>query len=451
LPETYKQFYNKVVRRAAILGIEEEYAGLGQEPGARPPDWLSGATVYSIYPRAYSSASPFMAIRDDLARLKKLGVSVLWFLPIYPIGRVQRKGTLGSPYAIRDYFGINPEYGTLPEFKELVQAAHQAGFKVIIDMVLNHLAPDYIHLDKLPGLICRDKAGKPDRKIADWTDIADINYGNPESAGHVLDILKFWIRETDVDGYRCDVAGLVDKKLWENWFAELHKLKPGLFFLAEWESPHYTLKAFHAVYEWSLNFLQKEVFAGKEPANVLIDWVRLQSENYPVHTLRLNFLENHDMKRAVATFGQREQVPFLVFNFSIPGLPLVNNGQEYGEARQSSLFEKEVINWPAEPNDLIQLYHLLIMLRKNEPALSSARIDLHSTGENDRVLIYSKKAGSQFLFMLNFSERNQMAELSEEVSAILQSGKVLFTSEAEFEPAGNRLRLAPWQTIIIKL
>jgi glycosidase len=389
-------------------------------------------------------------VQNDLPRLKELGVSVLWFLPLYPIGKALRKGSLGSPYAICDYFTVNPEYGTLQEFRELVHVAHQAGFRVIIDMVLNHLAPDYIYLAKIPGLICRDKDGQPARKIADWTDVADINYENPESVSHVLDILKFWIRETDIDGYRCDVAGLVDKKLWAGWFDELNKIKPDLFFLAEWESPFYTLQAFHSVYDWSLNFLQKEVLAGNEPPSVLIDWVRLQAENYPANTLQLNFLENHDMERAVTTFGHREQVPFLIFNFSMPGLPLVNNGQEYGEERKPSLFEKEVIGWPDEPNDLIRFYQLLILLRKNEPALSSGFIEQYPVVRDSRVLVYSKKGTSVYLFILNFSNINETVELPPKVIGLIRNGQIMFTSDPQFEPSGNRLRLAPWQSIIMK-
>src|SRR5205085_1213663 len=206
------------------------------------PAWVRGGVIYEIYPRQFSEAGNFAGVTAQLDRLKELGVNILWLMPIHPIGQEKKKGPIGSPYAVRDYYAINPDYGTSADLKRLVAESHRRGMKVIIDIVANHTSWDSVMM-KSPEFYVRDAQGHITFPH-DWSDVAELNYDNPALRRYMIDMLKFWLRDFDLDGFRCDVAGEVPTDFWEQARAELDKVKPDILMLAEADKPELLVRAF---------------------------------------------------------------------------------------------------------------------------------------------------------------------------------------------------------------
>src|SRR5437762_9970847 len=224
-------------------------------------DWVRNGVIYETYPRDFSQDGNFKGITKQLDRLKDLGVTILWLMPIHPIGQEKKKGTIGSPYAVRDYYAINPDYGTKDDLKRLIAEAHRRGMKVIIDIVANHTSWDSVMM-KWPEFYEHD-AGGHITYPHDWTDVAELNYANPELQRYMTDMLKYWIREFDLDGFRCDVAEEVPIDFWENARAELDKIKPDIVMLAEGHKAELLLKAFDFDYSWPLHSALTNVLQGR--------------------------------------------------------------------------------------------------------------------------------------------------------------------------------------------
>lgn len=212
------------------------------------PEWLKNATLYELNTRQFTPEGTFRAAEAHLPRLKALGVDVIWLMPINPIGVKNRKGTLGSPYSVRDYYGVNPEFGTLEDLKHFVTSAHALGMKVILDWVANHSAWDNVMVAEHPDWYERDYKGdlRP-TPWWDWSDIIDLDYSKPALREYMTKAMAYWVRAADIDGFRCDVAGFVPVDFWENVRAELDAIKP-VFMLAEWESRDLHARAFDATY-----------------------------------------------------------------------------------------------------------------------------------------------------------------------------------------------------------
>src|SRR6266481_2086154 len=240
-------------------------AARGQARVSRP--WVRDGVIYEIYPRDFSPEGNFNGITAQLDRLKDLGVTILWLMPIHPIGQEKKKGTIGSPYAVRDYYGINPDYGTKDDFKKLVTEAHRRGMKVIIDIVANHTSWDSV-LMKNPQFYVHDANGRITYPH-DWSDVAELNYDNSELRRYMTDMLKYWIRDFDLDGFRCDVAEEVPTDFWENARAELDKIKPDITMLAEGHKPELLIKAFDFDYSWPLHSALTNVLQGRGRASDL--------------------------------------------------------------------------------------------------------------------------------------------------------------------------------------
>lgn len=230
-----------------------------QDPRYRPqpyitlknPEWTKDAVLYQINTRQFTPEGTFRAAERELPRLKALGVDILWLMPVHPIGEKHRKGTLGSPYSVRDYYGVNPEFGTKADLKHFVDAAHAQGMHVILDWVANHTAWDNPLVKDHPDWYARGWKGDfHPTPWWDWTDIVNLDYSHPGLRKYMTDAMTYWVREIGVDGYRCDVAGFVPLDFWNNARAELDAIKP-VFMLAEWESRDLHAKAFDATYAWS--------------------------------------------------------------------------------------------------------------------------------------------------------------------------------------------------------
>jgi glycosidase len=378
---------------------------------ARPvPAWVRDGVVYEIFPRNFSARGNFDGITAELDRLKQLGVNILWLMPIHPTGRERAKGTLGSPYAVRDYYAINPDYGTAADFKRLVAEAHRRGLKVIIDIVANHTSWDSVLMSK-PDFYTRDRAGKIIPPVADWADVADLNYDNPALRAYMIDMLKFWLREYDLDGFRCDVAGMVPTDFWEAARAELERVKPDILMLAEWHEPDLLVKAFDVDYSWPLHHAMSDVLTGAQPATRLRAAWEEEHAKWPRNALHLRFSDNHDERRAIARFGERAALAASTLMFTLDGVPLIYNGMEVGDTTESgapALFERLPVFWRIAERrpEFPRFYAQIIELRRASPALRRGTVEWLRNSEEARVVTYLRRAGDEEIVVaINLSNR----------------------------------------------
>ena len=263
------------------------------------PAWVRDAVVYEVFPRNFSAEGNFAGITARLGELEELGVTVLWLMPIHPTGQKNKKGTIGSPYSVRDYDAINPDYGTPDDLKRLVAEAHHRGIKVILDIVANHTAWDCVLMEKHPDFYTRDAQGRVIPPNPDWSDVADLNYDNPALRDYMIGMLKRWLTGFDLDGFRCDVAMEVPTTFWERVRDELQSVKPEIFLLAESAKPEHLVKAFDADYAWPFHGALNDVLMNGKPATALRDVWKQERATYPRGSLHLRFSDNHDEKRAI--------------------------------------------------------------------------------------------------------------------------------------------------------
>jgi cyclomaltodextrinase len=258
--------------RKFVLSVLLAVVAAAQQPARHSPEWLRDGVIYEVNTRTFSASGNFNGVIEQLPRLKALGVNLLWLMPIHPVGRERSKGTYGSPYAVRDYFAINPDFGTADDLRRLVREAHRGGFKVIIDIVANHTAWDSVMM-KTPAFYKHDAAGKIISPVPDWADVAGLDYSNAELRAYMTGMLVHWIRDFDLDGFRCDVAGMVPTDFWEHSREELEKVKPDIMMLAEWHSPDLVAQAFDLDYSWPLHSKLTDVFEnGAAASGLRAEW-----------------------------------------------------------------------------------------------------------------------------------------------------------------------------------
>ncbi len=384
---------------------------LGAQPAARrSPEWLRNGVIYEVNVRTFSSAGNFRGVTEQLSRLKELGVNILWLMPIHPVGRERSKGTYGSPYAVRDYFAINPDYGTAEDLRRLVTEAHRGGFKVIIDIVANHTAWDSVMM-KTPAFYKHDAAGKIISPVPDWADVAALDYGNPELRAYMIRMLVYWLREFDLDGFRCDVAGMVPADFWERARAEMEKVKPDIMMLAEWHSPDLVAKAFDLDYSWPLHSKLTDIFEnGTAATDLRKEWDE-ERRVYPRGALHLRFSDNHDEKRAIARFGERGALAASALMFTLDGVPMLYNGMEVGDTTESgapALFERLPVFWQIAERrpEFPEFYRMMIPLRHAHAALRQGETEWVGSSDPERVVAYVRRAaGEEFLVAINCSNR----------------------------------------------
>ena len=324
--------------------------------------WTRQASVYEVNIRQYTPEGTLRAFMEHLPRLARMGVDILWLMPIQPIGLQERKGSLGSYYAIRDYTAVNPEFGTLEDARALVRRAHELGLKVILDWVANHTAwdhpwtrghRDWYKLDERGQIFpVTFNAGTP--QVEYWTDVVALDYRQRPLWDAMVDAMAFWVRECDLDGFRCDVAGLVPTPFWNHARAALERVKP-LFLLAEWSEPELH-DAFDMTYGWDLTEVLQKIAAGQADADALRAWVRAPGggKAFPAHAYRMRFTSNHDHNSWHGHDGELWGPAFeamAVLAATLPGMPLVYSGQEAGLAKRLAFFEKDTIDFSRLPRE----------------------------------------------------------------------------------------------------
>lgn len=372
--------------------------------------WVRDGVIYEIFPRAFSTRGDFNGVTARLDELKNLGVTILWLMPVHPIGQEKKKGTIGSPYAARDYYAINPDYGTKEDFKRLIAEAHKRGLKVIIDIVVNHTAWDSV-LMKQPDFYTRDASGKIIPPVPDWADVADLNYNNPRLRDYIVEMLKYWLKEFDLDGFRCDVAGFVPTDFWERARTELERIKPDIIMLAEWHEPDLLVKAFDVDYGWPMHSTLTEVLMGMKPATSFKQTWEEERQKFPRGSLHMRFSDNHDERRAIARFGERAALTASALVFTLDGVPMLYNGMEVGDTAESgapALFEKIPILWQITERrpEFLRFYKQMIALRKASEALRRGEVGWLRNSDEARIVTISRRAGDEeILVALNFSNQ----------------------------------------------
>lgn len=334
------------------------------------PSWARNATLYQINLRQFTPEGTLRAAEAQLPRLQALGVGILWLMPIHPIGQVNRKGSLGSPYAVRDYLAVNPEFGTLADLKRFVAAAHERGLHVILDWVGNHTAWDNVLVARHADWYDHDEQGRMrPTPWYDWDDIVDLDYRQTGLRRYMTQALLYWVREAGIDGYRVDAAGLSPLDFWEQAAAELRAVKP-VFLLAEWESRDLHARAFDATYAWTWWDTMKLIAEGRADATALYPYYAWARKFYPREAYRMLYTTNHDKNAWEGTeyeiFGPAVGAA-TVLSFISEGLPLVHNGQEAGNRKRLAFFERDPIAWADAPE--AELLHRLIALKKRNTAL----------------------------------------------------------------------------------
>ncbi len=369
------------------------------------PKWAEQAAIYEVNIRQYTPEGTFRAFEKHLPRLRMLGVKVLWIMPINPISKKERKGTLGSYYAVSDYKAINPEYGNLGDFQHLVKAAHNQGFKVIVDWVANHTGWDHVWTQQHPDWYKRRATGQLEGynytdlstgKKEVWADVIGLDYSKPEVRAGMIDAMAYWVKVADIDGFRCDVAWTLPVEFWDQARAELDAIKP-MFMLAEADTPDLQMNAFDMTYDWALFRVLIKVAKGEADARDLAAHYSNPKRRYPAGAYRMTFTSNHDENSWYGTeqelYGNAAEA-MAVLAATLPGMPLVYNGQEGGLNKRLKFFDKDPIEW--QRSNRAAVYAGLFDLKRRHPALSNGHepgnLEIIDTG-NPKVFAFRRIKG----------------------------------------------------------
>ncbi len=429
-----------------------------QATEANANEWSKDATIYEVNTRQYTSEGTFQAFRAHLPRLEKLGVKVLWFMPISPIGVDARKGTLGSYYSISDYCDTNPEFGTVEDFKQVVNDAHARGMKVLIDWVPNHTSRDHAWVTDHPDWYVNGKDGKPIGPY-DWSDVAQLNYGNKDMQEAMVESMKFWLTECNIDGFRCDVAGLARDYVteqqaidfWEYVAAECNAVKP-VFMLAEDEGVRaLTLKAFDANYAWEFHHIMNQVAQSKQNVSDLQKYFEKDVLNFAKKVYRMTFTSNHDENSWNGTEFMRmgdAAKAMAVLTFTAPGFPLIYTGQEVGNKRCLEFFEKDVVEW-SDGEGFTPFYQSLIGLKKGYSALHNglygADMFWVKNSDNKKVLSFVREDEASKVFCV-FNMSSEVVKNVEYEGDAYRGAYVEYFSglKVDFDTTPNNI-LNPWE------
>ena len=412
--------------------------------------WLNQATIYEVNLRQYTSDGTINSFKKKLPKLKELGVDILWFMPIQPIGIKNRKAVgdsfvedfpnpdyikyWGSPYSISDYKQVNPRYGTLSEFKELTKICHELDIKVVLDWVANHTAWDNPWIIDHPEWFTHDSSGKitdpigEDGKSWGWTDVADLNYDNDKMRKAMTDAMSFWIKECDIDGFRCDVAMEVPVDFWNEASKQLNQIKP-IFMLAESEAhkPRMFDSAFDAYYGWEMHHVFNKLYAGELSASEIIRVINEKDSICGDHVFPMNFITNHDENSWNGTINERlgeSWEAMAVLSYSLRGMPLIYSGQEVGLDHRLSFFEKDSIDWnKANGEDYFNFYKGLNKLKQEKAFSTSSPISCDIIGKDLFRIIRGDSSEYQIILNLNSSEAiAQKVVIPENYEIVLQKG-----------------------------
>ena len=402
-------FFSLIVFLFSCQNIDKKTTENKQE--FKHVEWSKNAVIYEVNVRQFTPEGTFAAFEKHLPRLSKMGVDILWLMPIHPIGVEKRKEGLGSYYSVKDYKAVNPEYGNMNDFKNLVKKAHELGMYVILDWVANHTAWDNKMIKDHPEWYTKDSLGNFVSPF-DWTDVVDLNYKNEAMQNYMIDALKFWIKQADIDGYRCDVAEMVPTKFWEKARVELDKIKP-VFMLAEAEKTEHHKIAFDMSYGWEFHHIMNEIAKGNKNANDAAEYFIKNDSIFPEEAYRMYFTSNHDENSWNGTEYERmgdAAKTFAVLTYIIPGIPLIYSGQETALNKRLAFFEKDTIIWGEI--ELAKFYKKLAQIKKKNKALwngtSGGKLVRINSSDNENIFAFLREKEENKIFAIfNFSAENK--------------------------------------------
>ncbi len=360
--------------------------------------------IYSVFVRNHTPEGTFRALIPDLPRIRALGADIVWLMPIHPVGEVSRKGTLGSPYANRDYRAVNPEYGTLDDFRALVESIHAAGMRCMIDVVYNHTSPDSVLWREHPEFFFKRPDGRPGNRVGDWTDIIDLDYGVPALWDYQIETLCAWARL--VDGFRCDVASFVPAAFWKRARAAVAEIKPDFLWLAE--SVHRSFngayrragmyaardvdlfEAFDMEYDYDTRDAFDRFLRGEGALSAWTDLLDFQDFAYPATYNKLRFLENHDTPRIASLVGPAALESYTAMLYFMKGATLLYAGQEAACTRRPDLFDRDTVSWDTG-RDLTPLLQRLAEIKKTR--LSPGDAFFARADDGHRIAVMTRDDG----------------------------------------------------------
>ena len=421
------------------------------------PEWSYSAVLYELNIRQFTEEGTLNAAIERLPFLRSIGIDAIWLMPIYPIGAEGRKGSLGSYYSIRDYKGVNPEFGTKDDFRAFVSAAHAMGIKILLDWVANHTARDARWITEQPAdWYERDENGVA--KVPwDWTDTAKLNYANHDVWLGEIDAMRYWVEEFGVDGFRCDMAMLVPIEFWQEASGELHKLKSDIFMLAEAEEDNLFDRAFNMSYQWNVHHIMVDIAKGARRVWDLRNAIHSERARYPREAMRMSFTSNHDENSwsgsEQSRFGAALEV-MTALTFLMPStMPLLYTGQEVGYDHSFEFFERDAI--PARvyhENRTTELYRRLIALKHRERALDAGErggdmIEIENNAKDCMITMVREVEGSRVVAILNLSPYTIHADFNTGIYAgtyrdAISGERVELSQHVERD-------LAPWQYQIL--
>ncbi len=409
------------------------------------PAWIMQGNIYEVNVRQYTPEGTFKAFAKHLDRLKEMGVQTLWFMPVNPISKTDRKGSLGSYYAVSDYTAINPEYGTMDDWKALVKEAHEKGFKILIDWVPNHTGADHYWLQKHPDFYVKDSTGKPVSQF-DWTDTRKLNFANAELRDTMIAQMKAWVTETGIDGLRCDYAVGPSRAFWTECIKQLKATK-NVFMLAETDSAWLHEVGFDATYSWPEFNMMKLVAAGKRNAAAMDSVFAFTDSTLVKNGIRLFFTSNHDEnswnKADFATMPGDSHAPFAVMTQTMKrSIPLIYSGQEEPVLRSIKFFDKDTMSFTKLGR--AGMYQKLLALRKSNPALSpNAGFVKLITGADDKVYAFVRQSDKhKVVVLLNLS--NTPVNFAVKDGLLSGEATEIFSNQKEKMEAGKSFSLAAW-------
>ena len=416
-------------------------------------NWISDSNIYEVNIRQYSAEGSFNAFATSLPRLKDMGVEVLWIMPIHPIGKINRKGTLGSYYSISDFKAVNPEFGTTADFKNLVDLAHEMGMKVIMDWVANHAAWDNVWTIDHPEYFVRDEAGnfKPPY---DWTDVIQIDHTNVAELDAMIDAMKYWVTEFDIDGFRADLAHLTPRAFWHKARTAIEPLKPDLFWLAESEEINYH-EVFDATFTWEWMHRTESFYKGNSSLSSLYEVLAKYNAEFPETAYRMYFTSNHDENTWNGTseekYGDMLQC-LAVFSCTWNGIPMIYSGEELPNQKRLQFFEKDVIEWNGKYL-LHDFYKTLLTLRKTNPALRSAdaavsTFHIITEGGKNIMAFLRKNDNDEVLVFLNLSKDVSSVTIKDQLINNFYTN--VFDGAENYLQPDTFIKMQPWDYLVFE-
>ena len=412
------------------------------------PEWSKNSVLYEVNVRQYTVQGTLNAFAEHLPRLKALGVDVLWFMPTFPIGVLNRKEHLGSYYSVKDYLNVNPEFGTLEDFKSVLNKAHGLGMHVIMDWVPNHTSWDNNLTIEHPDWYAKDSKGKFTPPTGtDWTDVIQLDWSKKGLQDYMIDAMKFWVK-MGVDGFRIDHPHNTSKEFWERARTELTAIRPVLL-IGEIEEPtNFLEKGFDMNYAWEMYHLIVSIAQGKDSVRTLAKYYKKEWSTYPNNVYRLQFLTNHDENTWGGTIDSlmgNAQKAFAILIFTGQGVPLIYSGQEVCLNKRLKFFVRDTINW--DTCSLTGFYKNLISLKKQNKALwngdsGGSMIKIRTNKDNKVFAFYREKDENRVIVLLNLSKKSvAIKPLPENFNGEYSD---YFANTKAILPLADSLRLDPW-------